>query len=225
MSGLRQPKKRFPTAKTAAVGPDALPEWLDTVRTSVERHTPLMRTLMMRAIRAVLDFEALSDQAVENATAAPTDLAVLIRALSSGELLDDLKSVEPLAPSFIRGIEAKRRLIEESGGVLSAEQIAQNLGITGQAVEKRRQAGKLVALTTGRHGYRYPAWQFTDSGSLPGLEDVLKVLASHDEWMQTAFFVSKNPRLNSRTPIEMLKAGHLQEVLDSAEAYGEHGAA
>jgi hypothetical protein len=184
-----------------------------------------MRTLMMRAIRAVLDFEALSDQAVENATAAPTDLAVLIRALSSGELLDDLKSVEPLAPSFIRGIEAKRRLIEENGGVLSAEQIANNLGISRQAVEKRRQAGRLVALTTGRHGYRYPAWQFTESGTVAGLEDVLKVLAPHDEWMQTAFFVSKNPRLNFRAPIEALRDGHVQQVLDCADAYGEHGAA
>ena len=77
----------------------------------------------------------------------------------------------------------------------------------------------------GRHGYRYPVWQLTESGVLPGLDKVLVVLASHDEWMQTAFFVSANPRLGGRTPIEMLKAGELESVLDAAEAYGEHGAA
>ena len=59
--------------------------------------------------------------------------------------------------------------------------------ITRQAVEKRRRAGKLIALTMGRHGYRYPVWQLTKSGVLPGFDKVLAVLASHDEWMQTAF--------------------------------------
>ena len=79
-------------------------------------------------------------------------------------------------------------------------------------------------VSTGRHGYRYPAWQFDESGVLPGLEDVLKVLATHDEWMQVAFFVSKNQRLANRTPVETLKAGKVDLVLDAAEVYGEHGA-
>jgi hypothetical protein len=180
---------------------------------------------MRRAISAVLDFSALSEESIVNATAAPTNLTVLVRALSSGELLEDLKAAEPLAPAFIRGIEAKRQLIEENGGTLNAEHVAQHLGITRQAVEKRRRAGKLIALTMGRHGYRYPVWQLTKSGVLPGFDTVLAVLASHDEWMQTAFFVSANPRLGGRTPIETLKAGELESVLDAAEAYVEHGAA
>jgi hypothetical protein len=184
-----------------------------------------MQALMRRAISAVLDFSALSEESIVNATAAPTNLTVLVRALSSGELLEDLKAAEPLAPAFIRGIEAKRRLIEEHGGTLTAEHVAQHLGITRQAVEKRRRAGKLIALTMGRHGYRYPVWQLTKSGVLPGFDKVLAALASHDEWMQTAFFVGANPRLGGRTPIEMLKTGELESVLDAAEAYGEHGAA
>ena len=194
------------------------------MRVSVEKHSPIMGTLMVRAIRAVLEFDALSEAAVANATSAPTDFQVLIRALSSGEILEDLRRIEPLAPAFIRGIEAKRRLIGENGGVLSAEQIAQKLGVTRQAVEKRRRAGRLVALTTGCHGYRYPSWQFSDGRTLPGLEKVLRALASHDEWMQTAFFVSRNPLLNNQTPVEMLANGQLEAVLDSAEVYGQHGA-
>jgi hypothetical protein len=111
------------------------------------------------------------------------------------------------------------------GGTYSAEQVGESLGITRQAVEKRRRAKKLIALFLGRHGYRYPVWQLTESKVLPGLEKVLAVLAPHDEWMQVAFFVSENPRLEKRTPIEMLKAGELGQVLDAAEVYGEHGAA
>jgi hypothetical protein len=202
-----------------------IPEWLESVRVTVEKEVPLVKTLMVRAISAVLRFSELSEDSVVNATSAPTDLAVLLRALSSGEILDDLMIVEPLAPAFIRGIEAKRKLIEEHGGTLSAERAAEILNITRQAVDKRRRNGKLIGLSMGRHGYRFPIWQFTESGVLPGLEDVLAVLAPHDEWMQAAFFLGKSPRLDGRTPIETLKHGKLERVLDAAEVYGEHGAA
>jgi hypothetical protein len=184
-----------------------------------------MRALMMRAINAVLKFADLSEDSVVRATAAPTDLSVLLTALSSGELLNDLKSVEPLAPAFLRGIEAQRRLLDASGGTLTAEQAGSILGISRQAVEKRRKAHTLIGLTTGRHGYRYPAWQFTKSGVLPGLEDVLKALGPHDEWMQAAFFLGNNPRLGGRTPIETLAAGGVTRVLGAAQVYEEHGAA
>jgi hypothetical protein len=184
-----------------------------------------MQALMRRATAAVMKFNALSEDSVVDATAAPTDLAALIRALSSDELLADLKQAEPLAPAFIRGIEEKRRLIEEHGGVLTSDQVGRIIGITRQAVEKRRQAGKLVALATGRHGYRYSIWQFQESGTLPGLEDVLGVLAPYDEWMKTIFFVGRNPRLGDCSPLEMLKAGKVNQVLDAAQAYGEHGSA
>jgi hypothetical protein len=184
-----------------------------------------MQALMRRAINAVMALATLSEDSVVEATAAPTDLAALVRALRSDELLDDLSRAEPLAPAFIRGIEARQRLIKEHGGTLAAQQVAQTIGISRQAVEKRRQAGKLVALATGRHGYRYPVWQFSDSGMLPGLEEVLGVLAAHDEWMQTVFFVSKNPRLGDHTPLELLEAGELTQVLDAAQMYGEQGLA
>jgi hypothetical protein len=211
---------------TPSVPPQSIPEWLDRVRLTVESEEPLMQALMMRAINAVLKFAELSEESVVRATAAPSDLTVLLTALSSGELLNDLRSVEPLAPAFIRGIKAERRLLDEYGGTLTGEQVGGILGIGRQAVDKRRRTGTLIALSTGRHGYRYPAWQFTKAGTpLPGLEDVLQALSPHDEWMQAAFFVSKNPRLSDKTPIELLKSGDLRSVLEAAEVYGEHGAA
>ena len=204
--------------------PQDIPEWLEEVRLAVEHQAPLLQALLKRSINAVLEFSALSENAIANATQAPTNLAVLLRVLSSGELLEDLRKAEPLAPAFIRGIEASRRLIDEHGGALKAEEVANNFGITRQAVAKRRREGRLIAVTAGRHGHRYPVWQFTESGVLPGLEDALRVLAPHDEWMQIAFFVSKNVHLGNRTPIELLKVGKLDLVLNAAETYGEHGA-
>jgi hypothetical protein len=202
-----------------------IPEWLEHVRTSVAEKTPLMRTLIMRSINAVMRFDKLSEDIAVNATTAPTDLGVLVRVLASGELVEELRSYEPLAPAFIRGIKARDQLLNEHGGTLTAEGVAGVLGISRQAVDKRRSAGNLIGLTTGRHGYRYPAWQFTKSGVIPGLEDVLKALAPHDSWMQAAFFLGSNPRLEDNSPLEALKAGQLTAVLKAAEAYGEHGAA
>lgn len=191
----------------------------------VENEAPIMLTVMMRAIQAVLEFATLSEAVAFNAANAPTDLTVLVRALSSGELLDDPTRAEPLAPAFIRGIEAKRRLIEEHGGTLTVAQVATNLGLTRQSVENRRRAGKLIAITTGRLGYRYPAWQFSESGLvIPGLEEVLGILAPHDEWMQIAFFLGKDQLLDDESPLALLKAGKLQQVLDAAQTYVEHGA-
>jgi hypothetical protein len=225
MATQRQHHKqaRSPIEQAAAL-PSSIPEWLEHVRLTVEKEAPLMQTLMRRAITAVLRFAELSEKSVVNATAAPTDLVVLLRALSSGELLDDLRSVEPLAPAFIRGIEGQRRLLDEHGGTITAAQIAEMLGITRQAVDKRRHSHTLLALNMGRHGYRYPVWQFTKSGPLPGLEDILQALEPHDEWMQIAFFVSKNPRLGDETPVDMLKNGEVERVVHAARAYGEHGA-
>jgi hypothetical protein len=202
-----------------------LPEWLNEVRLTVENETPLMQVFMMRAINAVLRFTELSEDSIVDAAKSPRDLDVLVKGLLASPIVEDLKAIEPLTPAFIRGYEAKRKLIEDHGGTLSAEKVGEVLGISRQAVEKRRQAGKLLALTIGRHGYRYPVWQLNESGTLPGLEQVLRVLSSHDQWMQTAFFVSKNPRLNNRTPKEMLEAGEIERVLNAASVYGEHGAA
>jgi hypothetical protein len=226
MATQRQHRKSSPSTITqGAPLPSDIPEWLEQVRLTVESEAPLMQILMRRAITAVLQFAELSEKSVINATAAPTDLVVLVRALSSGELLEDLRSVEPLAPAFIRGIEGQRRLLEDHGGTLSAGQIGQMLGITRQAVDKRRQSHTLLALSMGRHGYRYPVWQLTKSGPLPGLEDVLQALEPHDEWMQITFFVSKNPRLGDEAPVDMLRAGKVERVVNAARAYGEHGAA
>src|ERR1035441_1413288 len=116
-----------------------IPEWLEEVRVRVEQEAPIMQALMRRAINAVMALATLSEDSVVEATAAPTDLAALVRALRSDELLDDLSRAEPLAPAFIRGIEARQRLIEEHGGTLTAEQVAQMIGISRQAVERSEE--------------------------------------------------------------------------------------
>jgi len=77
----------------------------------------------------------------------------------------------------------------------------------------------------GRRGYAYPSWQFGDDGVLPGLEEVLQDLGSHDSWTQVGFFLNGNVRLGDETPLAELKRGHAEAVRRAARAYGEQGAA
>ena len=99
------------------------------------------------------------------------------------------------------------------------------LHITRQAVDKRRKAGKLLAVDLGRRGYFYPVWQFTDSGALPGLEEILKEFKGRSSWEQLRFFLNTNPRLGGRTPLQKLKEGDIDIVQAAVRGTAEHGAA
>ena len=111
------------------------------------------------------------------------------------------------------------------GGSLSASAVAELLGISRQTVNKRRQAGQLLALSLGRHGYAYPIWQFSDDDVLPGVPATLEKLEDHDPWMQARFFLTANKRLDDARPIEKLRNGDVDAVLQAAAVYCEHGAA
>lgn len=175
-----------------------------------------------RAQRAVQSLaHHLSRDTLTQALSAPSDVDTLIEALLHASFVEP---IHPLGSARLRGVQAARRLLEEEGGTLSAEDLGDLLGITRQAVNQRRQRGKLLALEVGRHGYAYPAWQVTETGTLPGLEGCLEILQGHDPWMQARFFLSAHPQLEDRRPLDVLREGRVEPALEAARGYGEHGA-
>jgi hypothetical protein len=162
---------------------------------------------------------------ITEAVAAPTDYLVFLNAVSASSLASESAADDPLAAAKFRGLERKRQLVEAAGGALTAQSVADLLGITRQAVDKRRTQNQLLALTQGKRGYIYPSFQFEDGKTVGGLEEVLQELKSFDPWMQLAFFVNSNDRLGGKTPATALRAGNHSEVSRAARSYGEHGAA
>ena len=150
-----------------------------------------------------------------------TDLDELVEVLGRPEVLADLRRRDPLAAARMRGLRAKKRLLEEEGGVVSGRELAQAIGITRQAVDKRRLAGKLIGIDLGRRGYAYPVWQI----GLDGMDAVLAELDEVDAWTQALFMLSANNWLNGETPLAMLRRGEFDEVLNAARLYGEQTAA
>jgi biotin operon repressor len=179
-----------------------------------------------RGINALAELDlGLSKERIEEASAASTDYMVLLRALTEPSLATQLASKDPLAAAKLRGVERQQNILKESGGVLSGATVAKMLGISRQAVDKRRKQGQLIGLTQGKRGYAYPAWQFEGGKTLAHLTRLLEALRNHDAWMQLAFFVNGNDHLDGKSPLELLRAGELESVLRAAESYGEQGAA
>ncbi len=159
------------------------------------------------------------------ATGAASDYDVLLQALEHPAALRMLDA-GPLAKAKLRGLRYRELLMNAEGGTYSSQEAADVLGLTRQAVDKRRRSGRLIGLSTGRRGYAYPAWQFDQQhGTVPGLEAVLADLQAHDPWMQLSFMVNPTPYLADRTPLDVLRAGEVEAVRRTAQAFGEQGAA
>jgi hypothetical protein len=129
--------------------------------------------------------EAMPPEALTEAATAATNYAVLVAALEKPAALAELQQQDPLAEARLRGLAERQRLLAAAGGVLSGEDAAQLLGISRQAVDKRRRMGRLLGIRVGPHRFAYPAWQFQAEGILPGWEEVLHDLRHHDPWMQS----------------------------------------
>jgi hypothetical protein len=183
---------------------------------------PAFYSRILRAFRRLEN--DLPPTLIDEATAAPTDYLVAVEALSSSPETTQLIADDPFIAAKFRGLKRKQQMLETAGGALTSEQVAEVLGISRQAVDKRRAANQLLALTQGRRGYSYPSFQFEDGKTITGLEDVLEELKELDPWMQMVFFTSPNERLEGKTPLEQLRKELVNEVKAAGRGYGEQGA-
>jgi hypothetical protein len=154
-------------------------------------------------------------------TASESTFDALVRMLDRPEVLAELQPRDPLAAARLRGLRLQRDILAAEGGSVAAQALADALGITRQAIDKRRKRGALIGLSLGRRGYAYPVWQI----GLAGLEDVLAALKDFDPWTQAAYFLAPNRWLEGETPLNALRAGRLDAVLAAARLYGEQVAA
>jgi hypothetical protein len=136
----------------------------------------------------------------------------------------DLTRMQPIHRARMRGALRRAEILSDPE-MLSAEAAGREIGISRQAIDKRRRNGALLALPAGKD-YRYPAWQFAGGAALPGLKDVLRTLGDIGPWTTYRFFTSPSFTLGGRTPADTLKSkAALGRVLQAAERFaaGEQG--
>lgn len=126
--------------------------------------------------------------------------------------------------SLLDRFEARRRLLAES---LTAPQVAKLLGSSRQTPLTRLEANSLLAVYD-RGVWRFPAWQFDPEGHdgvVAGLPKLLRALAGVDNFTRLVWLTRPNPYLENRPPIEALRAGELERVVNEAQATAARQAA
>ena len=187
---------------------------------------PAQAAFLTRAVEALARLApAISRRALGDVAGAPSEFAVLSRALNQPEALDVLGVTGQGDKSCLAGIDAKEQLLTAEGGTISGAEAARLLGISRQAVDKRRRAGRLIGLSLGRRGFAYPVWQFQDGEVLPGLDRVLRQLDNDAPWVWVLFLLNPHERLAGATPLAALRQGRVDEVLAVASWFGEQVAA
>jgi len=168
---------------------------------------------------------AASSDALKAALSSPTDFGGVASLLSDVAPLGvDLSGVDPFVEAMAQGAAIKRELLTDAGGGLTSSQVARALGITRQAVDKRRTRHALLAVPTGSGDYVYPACQFAQEGVIPGLEDVLRSFRIRSPWTQLSALLSPTPALGGKTILEALQSGWTERAAAIAASFGEQAA-
>jgi hypothetical protein len=189
--------------------------------------TPALETVEAER-KIVADIRAvLRKIAASRPLSAATQPANLVR-LTDKAFREEFPAAKPanrLAAAIARGIPARRKLTQDEGGSISAEQAAHVLGISKQAILKRYQKGQLLAWREERqNAVRFPVWQFRDRQVLEGIEETLHVLNAGnrlDDFGRLLFFLSNHGLLGGKRPISCLRKGEVTRVLHAARAYVE----
>ena len=148
-----------------------------------------------------------SAKTLTDALAASTDVGSLAQLLSRSDLVGSAAiDLDPLAPMLARNVEHRQKLLQLAGGALSAGEAGRTLGITRQAVDKRRRARTLLAVREGSD-WRYPACQFHEGEILPGITDVVLGFATAGPWAALDFLLASDTVLEGRTPLQVLQGG------------------
>jgi hypothetical protein len=132
--------------------------------------------------------------------------------------------MDPFTEAMARGAAIKQELLTGGGGGLTSSQVSSALGITRQAVDKRRIRHALLAVPNGSGEYLYPACQFTPEGVIPGLEDVLRAFQIRSPWTQLSILLAAVPALGGKTILEALKDGAIERAVAIAASFGEQAA-
>jgi hypothetical protein len=129
------------------------------------------------------------------------------------------------AKALLRGVQIAQGDLKESGGAYDLEQVRVLMnGISRQMVDRKVREGSLLAVPGPSNRRAYPTVQFASDGTVvPGLKAVQDALPTGNPWAVLNFLVRPDSRLNGRKPIDLLKAGEIDLVVDAARRMGQQG--
>ena len=178
---------------------------------------PLREAFLRRSVQAITRIAAQADpQILAEALAASTDVGTLARVLGDPAAVGaSVVELDPLAPLAARNAEHRSETLAAAGGALSSTEAARLLGISRQAVEKRRRANTLLAVRLGGD-WRYPRCQFDEARGqvVAGLPKLLVAFAQAGPWVALDFLLASDEALGGETPLQVLRREGLTRPLE-----------
>jgi hypothetical protein len=116
---------------------------------------------------------------------------------------------------------AQRELDIVEGRLISASQLATLLGLSEQAIDNARLAGRMFGFETIHGHYVYPAFYAAPAMPLQDVEAVTFALGAAPPSGKWQFFTIPRMSLGGRTPLQALAEGDCQAVVVSAAGFIE----
>lgn len=152
----------------------------------------------------------------------------LVTALHRGGTLAGVNEVRKRPPendAFMRNMatqeQQRRGELEQSGQLITAEELAARLDVSTQAISKALKAGRLFALEGGGRRLLYPAFYADGKVARRELETVTRALGDIPASSKWQFFTTPKGSLNGTTPLQALQRGDRQVVMTTAAGFVE----
>jgi hypothetical protein len=151
----------------------------------------------------------------------------LVAALNRGSTLTDKKPRARTADNdaFMRSMamqeQIRRAELEQSGQLISSQELAHRLGVTSQAVSKALKSRRLFALDGSGGGLLYPAFYADGKLSRRDLGAVTRALGDIPASSKWQFFTNPKSSLGGITPLDALQSGQREAVMVSAAGFVE----
>lgn len=195
-----------------AMSGNSVPVDLARHLTEITHANAIKRMILLRYMREIDRMvKTMPGDLVLETLSAATDFGALARAMSDPRVAFPTSDIDPLAGAVARSIEHRRQLQEMAGELLSSTQVEDLLGIKRQAIDKRRNAHKLLGLKLASDWF-YPAFQFSKGDVLPGLETVLQAHAESDPWVILDILLAPDEALDGRTLLRAIEEGDERAV-------------
>jgi hypothetical protein len=122
-----------------------------------------------------------------------------------------------------RGIQAKQRIAEMVGGLMSAVKAGALLNVSTEALERSVQEHTILAVPASDGQWEFPRLQFTHDGHVrSGVAEVAKAGASINPWVVLSILVDDVPDGSAILLERLDDPAVLQDMLHRLDTYGEH---
>jgi hypothetical protein len=118
------------------------------------------------------------------------------------------------------GLKTLARMRDAEGGSMTGAELLRHYHLTPATLHRRRKEHRIVFWQDARHGFHYPVWQFTATGSLiPGIQEVLRIFKSGNSTRVMRYFLGRRGQLEDKTPLECLRSGDKSKIIEHASRH------